>query len=123
MTRKQIKPAFSYQRGIEVKRLHNDSVFIEIENGIGPATVTQLGKEGAHDLIRFLTESFGAPEPVTFQSQFAELAVGDQFKATRKDGYTLNNCVKIDDTRYFNYTTGMVKVASWVASHLRIIKS
>lgn len=122
MYRKKIKPAFSYQRGMEVKRHYSGDVYIEIDNSPLPA-VTQIGKEGAHDLIRFLTESFGAPEPVTFQSQFAELAVGDQFKATRKDGYTLNNCVKIDDTRYFNYTTGMIKVASWVASHLRIIKN
>lgn len=78
-----------------------------------------LDKQSAQELYAALTEVFGdiTPPPVTFQSQFAELAVGDHFTAS-----TGIKGVKIDDTRYYNYDYKIIKHASLVGESFRLTK-
>ncbi len=79
--------------------------------------------EDAKKIRDMLIERHGLPEPVTFQSQFAELAVGEQFVI--RPGYSpheRSNAVKIDDERFFNYKKNWVKVAAGITSFSRIEK-
>lgn len=119
MIRKQIKTAHPTQNRIEVTDYENGNVFIEVGSAI--QGTSQLSKEGAHDLIRLLTEAFGAPAKPTFQSQFAELEVGEQFVIL--PAYSpgeRSNAVKIDEERFFNYKKNWVKRAGDLVSHSRI---
>lgn len=119
MIRKQIKTQRPNQNRIEVTNHENGNVFIEVGSPLGGTS--QLSKEGAHDLIRFLAEAFGAPAEPTFQSQFAELEVGEQFVILPAwSPGERSNAVKIDNERFFNYKKNWVKRADNITRNSRI---
>lgn len=86
-------------------------------------TRSLVTKKAAHELIRILTDHFGEPAPVTFQSQFAELAVGEQFviRPANRPGER-SNAIKIDNDQFYNYTKTWVKSVREINRQSRIEK-
>lgn len=93
-------------------------------DGEGQFATHAFSDEDAVALRDALVRKYGAPKPVTFQSQFAELEIGEQF-IIHPDGDASrpSNAVKIDKDSFFNYTRKWVKVASTINSRSRIVKN
>lgn len=120
-TNKKFKSIHAYSSAsAEVTVGDNEPGIYLRTNGIDGVS---LSAEDAKKIRDLLIERHGLPEPVTFQSQFAELAVGEQFVI--RPGYSpheRSNAVKIDDERFFNYKKNWVKVAAGITSFSRIEK-
>ncbi len=100
----------------------NGDITIHINNLVtGDRELAWLNKASSDALIEALTKHFGAPKPVTFQSQFAELAVGDQFTAT--EGSLVVKAVKVDSLTYFCYDTKLLVPARRISSDSTITKN
>lgn len=83
-----------------------------------------ISVESAKEIRDMLIERYGLPEPVTFQSQFAELAVGDKF--TILDGpldETPWKAIKVSSTQFFNKTLRHLRRAEDITSRYTIVKN
>ncbi len=89
-----------------------------------PDAGLRMSRASAIEIRDQLIESLGLPDPITFQSQFEELEIGDEF--TIYDGPndpTPWRAIKITGGSYFNKRLNMVRDPETTAEHWFIKKA
>ncbi len=103
----------------------NGDLTIHVNNlTTGNRELAWLNKAGSDALIAALTAHFGAPEPVTFHSEFAKLEVGDEFIV--RDGPNDPRpwpSVKLSDTEYYEDSYKKRRHIQWASATWTITKN